>query len=76
MLPSNRRGINGGSFFFVRLLASGIEFDLPLIGYFRLKPEPDAGIAPDIAVAASIADVAAGRDPALERATRWLHQPR
>ncbi len=70
----NRRGINGGCFFFVRLPASGIEFDLPLIGYFRLQPEPDAGVVPDTAVTASIADVAAGRDPVLARATRWLQQ--
>ncbi|SFJ07947.1 Peptidase family S41 [Sphingomonas sp. NFR04] len=70
----NRRGINGGCFFFVRLPASGIEFDLPLIGYFRLRPEPDTGIAPDIAVATSVADVAAGRDPVMRRATEWLNQ--
>jgi hypothetical protein len=70
----NRRGINGGCFFFVRLPASGIEFDLPLIGYFRLQPEPDAGIAPDIAIALSTPDVAAGRDPVLARAIGWLHQ--
>lgn len=72
----NRRGINGGCFFFVRLPGSGIEFDLPLIGYFRLKPAPDAGVVPDLAVTASIADVAAGFDPVMARATRWLHQQR
>lgn len=70
----NRRGINGGCFFFVRLPASGIEFDLPLIGYFRREPEPDAGIIPDETVLASIADIAAGRDPVLDRATGWLRQ--
>lgn len=70
----NRRGINGGCFFFVRLPASGIEFDLPLIGYFRREPEPDAGIIPDVTVRASIADIAAARDPVLDRAIGWLHQ--
>jgi hypothetical protein len=69
----NRRGINGGCFFFVRLPASGIEFDLPLIGYFRLRQEPDAGIAPDFAVALAAADIAAGRDPVLASATGWLN---
>ena len=43
----NQRGINGGAFFFVRLPASGIEFDLPLIGTFPPQPAPDAGIEPD-----------------------------
>ena len=47
----NRRGINGGCFFFVRLPASGIEFDLPLIGYFPPGHPPDAGIEPDVRVA-------------------------
>ncbi|WP_294329228.1 S41 family peptidase [uncultured Sphingomonas sp.] len=70
----NRRGINGGCFFFVRLPGSGIEFDLPLIGYFRRELQPDAGLVPDTTVTASIADIAAGRDPVLDRAIRWLHQ--
>ncbi|MET3709967.1 hypothetical protein ABIC65_000647 [Sphingomonas trueperi] len=70
----NRRGINGGCFFFVRLPASGIEFDLPLIGYFPSTAVPDAGIVPDIVVAPSIADMAAARDPVMERAAGWLHQ--
>lgn len=64
----NRRGINGGCFFFVRLPASGIEFDLPLVGYFPLDPQPDSGLLPDVAVAAGAADIAAGRDVVLERA--------
>lgn len=68
----NRRGINGGAFFFVRLPASGIEFDLPLIGYFPLTPQPDAGLLPDIAVAATAADIAAGRDPVRDRAIALL----
>lgn len=68
----NRRGINGGCFFFVRLPASGLEFDLPLVGYFATTPQPDAGLLPDIAVKRTAADIAAGRDPALERAASYL----
>lgn len=70
----NRRGINGGCFFFVRLPTSGIEFDLPLIGYFRRNPEPDAGIIPDVIVVPSIDDVVVGRDPVMGRATNWLRR--
>jgi hypothetical protein len=70
----NRRGINGGCFFFVRLPASGIEFDLPLIGSFPTRPEPDAGLFPDTAVAPSLADLAAGRDPAMASAVGWLRR--
>lgn len=69
----NRRGINGGRFFFVRLPASNIEFDVPLIGYFRLTPEPDAGVEPDVRIAATAADIAAGRDPVLAGAAAWLN---
>ena len=68
----NRRGINGGAFFFVRLPESGIEFDLPLIGYFPDKPQPDGGIAPDIAVSGTAEDIAAGYDPVMTTAKRKI----
>lgn len=64
----NQRGFNGGAFFFVRLPASGIEFDLPVIGSFAPQPMPDAGIEPEVKVQVSAADIAAGRDAQLERA--------
>lgn len=68
----NLRGINGGAFFFVRLPASGLEFDLPLIGYFAQGNVADAGLAPDIAVPVTAADIAQGRDRAMARATEWI----
>ncbi|MEG3163151.1 S41 family peptidase [Sphingomonas sp. PB2P19] len=64
----NRRGINGGAFFFVQLPGSGIEVDLPLIAYWPDTPQPDAGIAPDIIVPARAADLQAKRDVVLARA--------
>lgn len=67
----NRRGINGGAYFFLRL-PGGLEVDLPLIGYFPHRPEPDAGLIPDIAVAETIADNAAGRDAVMARALALL----
>ena len=68
----NQRGINGGGFFFVRLPASGLEFDLPLIGEFPPGRPPDAGLPPDVQVSATAADMAAHLDPALETAARWV----
>lgn len=62
----NRRGINGGAFFFLRLPGSGLEVDLPLIATFPLTPQPDAGIEPDIAVRPSAAAVARGGDVEME----------
>jgi hypothetical protein len=59
----NRRGINGGAFFFLKLPASGLEVDLPLIASFPATPQPDAAILPDIAVPTTAADIAADRDP-------------
>jgi hypothetical protein len=64
----NRRGINGGAFFFVRLPASGLEFDLPLIGYFPEGRQPDAGIVPDVLVAETTRDVALHYDRTLQMA--------
>jgi hypothetical protein len=68
----NQRGINGGCFFFVRLPASGLEFDLPLISYFPPGHPPDAGVDPDFRVAPTAADIAAGRDPVMSRALDWI----
>lgn len=68
----NRRGINGGGFFFTRLPGSGIEFDLPLIGYFPPTPQPDAGIMPDHLVPQTAATIAAGTDPVMQAAAAWI----
>lgn len=68
----NRRGINGGAYFFVRLPASGIEFDLPLIGYFPPGMPPDAGLVPDVAVAATALDIHLRRDPVMAAASAWI----
>ena len=68
----NRRGINGGCFFFVRLPASGLEFYLPLVGYYPQAVEPDAGLQPDVPVMPTIGDIAAGRDRVVERAATDL----
>jgi C-terminal processing protease CtpA/Prc len=66
----NRRGINGGAILFVKLPGSGITFDLLLKGYVARTPQPDAGIAPDVPVAARIADIQDGTDRAMEEAVR------
>jgi Peptidase family S41 len=70
----NRRGINGGSFYFLRLPNSGLEVDLPLIGFFRTTPQPDAGQLPDIAVASTAHDIANGHDAAMDRALKLAQE--
>lgn len=70
----NMRGINGGAYFFVRLPESGLEFDLPIKGYYPERPQPDAGMEPHIAVAASAADIAAGYDKVMETARSLLRR--
>jgi hypothetical protein len=64
----NRRGINGGCFYFTRLPETGLEADLPLIGNFPKTPQPDAGLVPDLLVAPTPASLAAGVDPAVMKA--------
>jgi C-terminal processing protease CtpA/Prc len=68
----NQRGINGGAFFFLQLPASKLEAELPLIGTFPKGERPDAGLEPDIAVAETVEDIAAGRDPVMETALTRL----
>ena len=64
----NRRGINGGCFYFFRLPETGLEVDLPLIGTFPLTRQPDAGIVPDIVVPVMPGTIAYGT-PAVSSAT-------
>lgn len=64
----NRRGINGGAFFFLTLPTSGIEVDLPLIAGFPTTLQPDAGIEPDLPVATTAEDLRNGRDPQMAAA--------
>ena len=59
----NQRGINGGAFYFLRLPNSGVEVDLPLIGFFPPTNRADAGLTPDVIVHVTPEDVARGRDP-------------
>ncbi|URW76253.1 S41 family peptidase [Sphingomonas donggukensis] len=68
----NRRGINGGCFYFFRLPETGLEADLPLIGTFPRTAEPDAGIVPDIIAARSPQATASGTDVAMDRALAML----
>lgn len=58
----NRRGINGGAFFFLRLPHTQIEMDVPLIARFPDGHPPDAGIVPDIRVTPTPQDIATGND--------------
>jgi hypothetical protein len=68
----NKRGINGGAFFFMRLPKSGLEVDLPLIGYFPKTPQPDEGLTPDILAAPTIDDIRDGRDSTLATALAFV----
>ncbi len=68
----NLRGINGGAFFFVKLPGSGIEFDLPLIGYYPPSPQPDRGVIPDIVARRTVADVISGNDSVMAKAKKWI----
>jgi hypothetical protein len=68
----NQRGINGGAFFFARLPESGIEFDVPLVGYFPAGRPPDAGITPNIAVSPTAEDIASSYDRQMQIAIAHL----
>nr|WP_281390105.1 S41 family peptidase [Novosphingobium jiangmenense] len=67
------RGINGGAFYFLRLPETGLEVDLPLIGFFPSSPQPDAGVTPDVPVRTSAEDIASGRDPAMKKARQLVN---
>ncbi len=64
----NLRGINGGAFFFLHLPNSHIEMDLPLVATLPISAQPDCGLLPDVAASPTRADIAQGRDRAMETA--------
>lgn len=76
----NRRGINGGGFYFFRLPRSGIEVDIPLVGYYppgvgpgpALARVPDGGLAPDVAVAPAADDLERAAGDAVRADDRTL----
>ncbi len=68
----NRRGINGGAFYFLRLPATGFEVDLPIIGYFPEERQSDGGVVPHERVPVRAEDIASGIDRQMELAVRRL----
>ncbi len=70
----NKRGINGGSFYFLRLPGSGLEADLPLVGTFQTAKQPDAGLLPDISVPTTTGDIASGNDPVMKKALHFANK--
>lgn len=70
----NRRGINGGAYFFLRLPQCGLTLDLPLVATFPTTPQPDDGIAPDRLVHTRPSDLAQGTDPQRAAAIRLLRR--
>lgn len=60
------------AFFFLKLPASGIVVDLPLIAGFPAVAQPDEGIHPDLSVSTTAEDVRLGRDPQMAAATRQI----
>ena len=71
----NLRGINGGNMFFVNLPNSGIEFDLPLIGYYPEGDQPNSGIQPDHYVKKTREDLIKASDPVLKFALSKIQGP-
>ena len=63
----NRQGTNGGQMFFLNLPNTGIEIDLPLIGYYPKHHQPNAGLHPDIQVRETFQDWINGVDTVLQK---------
>ena len=70
----NRKGTNGFNLFFLKLPNSKIEIDVPLIGYYPLVEQPDAGLTPDIIVLPEIKDIIDKKDIVFEKALELINQ--
>jgi hypothetical protein len=72
----NLRGLNGGQLAWLTLPISGVSVDIPLLASFAKSAAPDAGVSPHIPVRTRLEDVAAGIDPDMRAAKRWLARQR
>jgi hypothetical protein len=66
----NLRGINAEKFMFCRLPSTGLEVDVPLVGFFPDGAPPDSGLVPDVAISQTWRDVASGFDRTMDRAMK------
>jgi hypothetical protein len=64
----NLRGINAEKFMFARLPATGLEVDVPLVGFYPAGKPVDSGLVPDRIITPTWRDIAAGTDPVLDAA--------
>ncbi|MEL6251903.1 MAG: S41 family peptidase [Bacteroidota bacterium] len=64
----NMQGITGGQIFFLNLPNSGIEVDIPVIGYYPTEDRPNEGVKPDVEVKPSVNDLVKGIDSEMEKA--------
>ena len=64
----NMQGISGGQIFFLNLPNSGIEVDIPVIGYYPTVNRPNEGVKPDVEVKPSVDDLVKGIDTEMEKA--------
>ncbi len=68
----NLMGTTGGQMFMLRLPNSGLEVDVPLIGYYPATNASDSGLLPDYAVEQSSKDFIEGVDSVLEYTLRLI----
>ncbi|WP_265587523.1 S41 family peptidase [Sphingomicrobium arenosum] len=68
----NQRGGNGDAFFFARLPASDLSFDIPLVASHVVGFQPNAGTLPDVPVPLAATLRSDGVDVMLEAALRSL----
>jgi Peptidase family S41 len=66
----NLRGINAEKFMFCRLPATGLEVDVPLVGFFPDGSTRDGGLVPDVVVTRTWQDVARGYDRVMDTALK------
>ena len=62
------RGLNGGQLAWIKLPASGVGVDIPLIASFAPGELPDAGVLPDITAVPRWTDAVAGVDTEMQAA--------
>ncbi|HAA24059.1 MAG TPA: hypothetical protein DCP28_36760 [Cytophagales bacterium] len=68
----SQQGINGGQMFFLTLPNTGIELDVPLIGYFPTEATGSGGVVPHQEIIPTLDQIVAQEDPVMEWAMEQI----
>ena len=70
----NLQGINGGSFYYLRLPNSQVEIDIPIYFQSPMKAQKDVSVIPDVSVKQNVSDIGNNFDREFEAVKKLIRK--